>query len=80
MSVQKAKDFLVHVATDEGASAKASAAHEAALMTLAGELGFSFSTADLQAAMGEMDSLDTLSAAELDRVAGGAIRRRFLDS
>lgn len=79
MSVQKAKDFLVHIATDEAASAKASAAHEGALMKLAGELGFSFSTADLQAAMGDMGSLDTLSAAELDRVAGGRARR-FYDS
>jgi predicted ribosomally synthesized peptide with nif11-like leader len=78
MSVQKAKDFLVHVAT-EAAAAKAAAAHEGALMKLAGELGFKFSTADLQAAMGEMDSLDTLSEAELDRVAGGRARR-YADS
>ena len=42
-------------------------------------LGFKFSTADLQAAMGEMDSLDTLSEAELDRVAGGRARR-YADS
>lgn len=79
MSAQRAKDFLVHIATDEGAAAKARAAHEAALMTLAGELGYSFGTADLQAAMDDIGSLDTLSSAELDRVAGGRARR-FFDS
>ncbi|MCC7034665.1 MAG: Nif11-like leader peptide family RiPP precursor [Acidobacteria bacterium] len=79
MSVQKAKDFLVHIATDEAASAKARQAHEAALLEVASELGFSFSAEDLQAAMDDMGSLDELSAAELQGLAGGRARR-FYDS
>lgn len=79
MSVQKAKDFLVHIATDEAASAKARQAHEAALLEVASELGFSFSAEDLQAAMDDMGSLDELSAAELESLAGGRARR-FYDS
>ncbi|MGE0816513.1 MAG: Nif11-like leader peptide family RiPP precursor [Vicinamibacterales bacterium] len=79
MSVQKAKDFLVHVSTDEDAAAKVRAAHEATLLRLAGEMGFSFSGDDLQAAMSDMEDLDELSAAELQGLAGGRARR-YLDS
>lgn len=85
MSVQKAKDFLVHIATDQAASEKARAAHEAALMQLASGLGFSFTADDLREAMDDMGQLDELSSADLQGVAGGmisrtTIRRRFLDS
>jgi predicted ribosomally synthesized peptide with nif11-like leader len=82
MSIQNAKDFLVHIATDEAASGKARQAHEAALLTLAAEMGFSFSAADLQAAMDDMSNLDELSAAELLGLAGGRAHapRRIFDS
>ena len=85
MSVQKAKDFLAQIATDQAASEKARAAHEAALMQVASQLGFSFSAADLREAMADMGSLDELSTAELQGISGGmisrtTIRRRYLDS
>lgn len=79
MSVQRAKDFLAHLATDEAASAKARAAHEASLLKVAGELGFAFSADDLSTAMADLDDLGELSAAELQGLAGGRIRR-FIDS
>lgn len=74
MSVQKAKDFLTHLATDQAASEKARAAHEAALMQVASGLGFSFSATDLREAMDDMGQGD-LSAAELHGIAGGRARR-----
>jgi len=80
MSAQKAKDFLVHLATDQAASEKARAAHETALMQVASELGFSFSTADLREAMDDIGQLDELSASELSSLAGGRIRRRYVDT
>lgn len=79
MSVQRAKDFLVQVATDETAANQARAAHEASLLKVAGEMGYSFSLADLQEAMGDVEDLDQLSANELAGLAGGA-RRRNLDT
>jgi len=79
MSVQKAKDFLAHIATDQAASEKARAAHEAALMQVASGLGFSFSATDLREAMDDMGTGE-LSGAELHGIAGGRIRRRVLDS
>lgn len=80
MSLQKAKDFLAHIATDQAASEKARAAHETALMQVASQLGFSFSAADLRQAMDDMGSLDELSASELSSLAGGRIRQRYVDS
>lgn len=91
MSAQKARDFLVHIATDQAASEKARAAHEAALMQVASELGFSFSAADLREAMDDIGQLDDLSSAELHGVSGGMIstgristgglrRRLYVDS
>jgi predicted ribosomally synthesized peptide with nif11-like leader len=74
MSVQKAKDFLVHIATDQAASEKARAAHEAALMQVASGLGFSFSASDLREAMDDMGQGE-LSGAELHGIAGGRARR-----
>jgi predicted ribosomally synthesized peptide with nif11-like leader len=71
MSVQKAKDFLVHIATDEAAAAKARAAHEAALLALAKELGYSLSAAELRDAMADIEDLDELSDDALEGVAGG---------
>jgi predicted ribosomally synthesized peptide with nif11-like leader len=71
MSVQKAKDFLVQIATDEDAAAKSRKAHEDALLRVAKELGYSFSAEDLQGAMAEVSALDELSNEELQRAVGG---------
>jgi predicted ribosomally synthesized peptide with nif11-like leader len=71
MSVHKAKDFLVQVATDEQAAKKARSAHEGALMNVAAEMGYSFALSDLQEAMADVADLDELSASELQGLAGG---------
>jgi predicted ribosomally synthesized peptide with nif11-like leader len=71
MSVHKAKDFLVQVATDERTAKKARSAHEAALMKVAAEMGYSFALSDLQEAMADVADLDELSASELQGLAGG---------
>lgn len=71
MSVKKAKDFLVHLATDEAAASRSQAAHEASLLKVAAELGYTFSAADLREAMAEVSALDELSEDDLERVVGG---------
>ena len=76
MSIQMAKEFLVKVATDESLARKAADAQRAALLDLAKKAGYSFSDADLNSAM---DEVDELSEADLRHVAGGRARR-FLDS
>ena len=76
MANPTAKDFLVKIATDEAAAKKAEAAQRAALLGLAGELGFTFSADDLNSALDDVDELDDLA---LGKVAGG-LRRRFYDS
>jgi predicted ribosomally synthesized peptide with nif11-like leader len=75
MSVQKAKDFLVQIATDEAAAIKARDAHEASLLALAKEMGYSIAAADLRQAMADIEDLDTLSDEALDGVSGGLYRR-----
>jgi predicted ribosomally synthesized peptide with nif11-like leader len=79
MSIQTAKDFLVKIATDEEAAKKAQAAHESALLTLARQMGYTFSEGDLRQAMDDVEALDQLSGEQLDRVAGGR-RRSFIDT
>jgi predicted ribosomally synthesized peptide with nif11-like leader len=71
MSVQKAKDFLVKIATDEAAATKARAAHESALLVVAKELGYSFDATDLRDAMADIEDLDELSPEALEGVSGG---------
>jgi predicted ribosomally synthesized peptide with nif11-like leader len=80
MSIELAKEFLVRVATDESLAPQADEAQRAALLGLAKKVGYSFSDADLNAAMGQIDELDELTAADLQHVAGGLLRRRILDS
>lgn len=72
MSVQKAKDFLVKVSTEEATADKAREAHEAALLSVAQEEGFDISAEDLRAAMSEVAVLDDLAADDVDDVVGGA--------
>lgn len=71
MSVQQAKDFLVKVSTDTATADKARDAHEAALLSVAQQEGFTFSAEDLRAAMSEVSVLDDLTADDADTVVGG---------
>ncbi len=71
MSVEQAKEFLVKIATDEEAADKARRAHEASLLKVAEELGFSLDASDLEAAMTSIAEIDELTDDELDEVAGG---------
>ena len=71
MSVEQAKQFLVKISTDEEAADKAREAHEASLLKVAEELGFTLEASDLEAAMGAIAEVDELSDDELDEVAGG---------
>ena len=75
MSVQKAKDFLVHIATDEAAATKTRIAHESALMAVAKELGYTFDAAELRDAMADIEDLDELSPEALEGVSGGLYTR-----
>lgn len=77
MSVEQAKEFLVKIATDAEAADKARLAHEASLLEVAKELGFSMTGTDLEAAIEEIAGIDELSEEELDEVAGGVGRHSF---
>lgn len=74
MSVEKAKEFLVKVSTDERMAGKAREAHEASLLAVAQEFGFDIGADDLREAMSEVEMLDDLDLTDTDQVVGG---RRF---
>lgn len=71
MSVDKAKEFLVQVSTDEQMADKAREAHEAALLAVAQQSGFDIGADDLREAMSEVDMLDDLALSDSDQVVGG---------
>ncbi len=71
MSVEQAKEFLVKISTDEEAADKARQAHEASLLKVAAELGFTLDASDLETAMAAIVEVDELTDDELDEVAGG---------
>lgn len=72
MSVEKAKEFLVKVSTDDGTAKKAREAQEASLLAVARESGFDIGADDLREAMSEVEMLDDLAMTDTDQVVGGA--------
>lgn len=71
MSVEKAKEFLIKATTDDAVATRAGDAYLGALQSVASELGYDISAAELQAAMDDLNAFSELSEAELDAVAGG---------
>ena len=81
MSIEQAKEFLVDLAENEDATAKADDAYLGVLVAVAAELGYVLSKDEVKAAMQDLAGLDLLTDDDLSEVSGFMMGRGLaLDS
>jgi predicted ribosomally synthesized peptide with nif11-like leader len=77
MSIEKAKEYLIHLTENDEAARKAEDANVKALLDLSSELGYDIEEADLRQAVDELSGLGELTEEDMEAIAGGAFSSGF---